>query len=210
MLDNIIRAFSADHAIKVTGLTLSQLRYWDKTKFFEPAYASIIGVDAPIRLYSLKDLVGLKVLNVLRTNQRVSLNKLRKAAKVLSEYSAAPWAELKILVSKGDVTFIEPNTGLARTTDGQYVMLSMIDIITEVDRSIAALNVRGNEKIGHSSKTKNIVHNAPVFAGTRVPVRAVKRFLDNGHSVDEILSEYPSLERADILAVMENTATLVA
>ena len=40
---NVIRAFSADHVVRLTGLIHVQLRYWDRTGFFRPEY----GPDSP-------------------------------------------------------------------------------------------------------------------------------------------------------------------
>lgn len=48
----------------------------------------------------------------------------------------------------------------------------------------------------------DVAHNVLVIAGTRVPVRAIQRFLAAGFPVDEILVEYPSLAREDVEAVM--------
>ena len=38
--NNIIGAFSADHVVRLTGLSRGQLANWDKTGFFSPQYAS--------------------------------------------------------------------------------------------------------------------------------------------------------------------------
>ncbi len=42
-----------------------------------------------------------------------------------------------------------------------------------------------------------------VFRGTRVPVEVLFGDLDDGLTVDEILDSYPTLVRADMLAVIE-------
>ena len=35
-ITNIISAFSADQVVKLTGLTIRQLAYWDDLEFFKP------------------------------------------------------------------------------------------------------------------------------------------------------------------------------
>jgi uncharacterized protein (DUF433 family) len=47
-----------------------------------------------------------------------------------------------------------------------------------------------------------VAHNAPVLAGTRIPVRAIKRFNEAGYSVAQILSEYPTLTESDVVAAL--------
>jgi len=44
--------------------------------------------------------------------------------------------------------------------------------------------------------------------GTRIPVHQVVRMLANGDTVDELLAEYPSLCREDILACLDYAAAL--
>ena len=42
-----------------------------------------------------------------------------------------------------------------------------------------------------------------VFRGTRVPVEVLWENLDDGMTVDEVLAEYETLNRADVLAVID-------
>ncbi len=49
-----------------------------------------------------------------------------------------------------------------------------------------------------------------VFRGTRVPVEVLFENLADGLSLDEILDEYESLDRADVVAVLELTARSLA
>ena len=54
----------------------------------------------------------------------------------------------------------------------------------------------------------NICHGQACVRGTRIPVHQVVRMLANGDSMDELLRDYPSLEREDILACLDHAATL--
>ncbi|GEL40581.1 MULTISPECIES: DUF433 domain-containing protein [Methylorubrum] len=49
-----------------------------------------------------------------------------------------------------------------------------------------------------------------VFRGTRVPVEVLFENLADGLSLDEILDEYESLDRGDVVAVLELTARSLA
>lgn len=49
-----------------------------------------------------------------------------------------------------------------------------------------------------------------VFRGTRVPVEVLFENLADGMSVDEILSEYDTLDRDDVVRVLELTSSRLA
>jgi uncharacterized protein (DUF433 family) len=48
-----------------------------------------------------------------------------------------------------------------------------------------------------------ILGGRPVFRGTRVPVDALFDNLADGLTVDQILAAHPTLDRADVLTVLE-------
>lgn len=50
----------------------------------------------------------------------------------------------------------------------------------------------------------NICHGQACVKGTRVPVHQIVRMLANGDTVDDLLKEYPSLTREDIMACLES------
>ena len=54
--------FSADQASRLTGLSSRQLRYWDETEFFSPAFREEIERAPWWRVYSFRDIVGLRAL----------------------------------------------------------------------------------------------------------------------------------------------------
>lgn len=53
-----------------------------------------------------------------------------------------------------------------------------------------------------------ICHGKPVVRGLRYPVEMILDLLSSGMSHDEILADYPDLEREDILAALEYAARL--
>ena len=54
----------------------------------------------------------------------------------------------------------------------------------------------------------NICHGKPTIRGLRYPVETVLELLSSDMTTDEILADYPDLERADILAVLAYAARL--
>lgn len=53
-----------------------------------------------------------------------------------------------------------------------------------------------------------ICHGQACVKGTRIPVHQIVRMLANGDTVEDLLAEYPSLTRADIMACLDYAAEL--
>lgn len=53
-----------------------------------------------------------------------------------------------------------------------------------------------------------VYHGQACVRGTRIPVHQIVGMLANGDTIEELLEDYPSLEREDILACLEYAASL--
>jgi uncharacterized protein (DUF433 family) len=56
----------------------------------------------------------------------------------------------------------------------------------------------------------DICNGQPVIRGTRISARTVLEFLGAGDSIDDVLAEYPSLTREDVLACLEFSAEMMS
>ena len=56
----------------------------------------------------------------------------------------------------------------------------------------------------------DILGGAPVFPGTRVPVRILIEHLEAGDRLDEFLEDYPSVSRNQAVAVLERAKAMLA
>ncbi len=54
-----------------------------------------------------------------------------------------------------------------------------------------------------------IAGGAPIFRGTRVPASTLFDYLQAGISIHEILAEFPTLDRDDVLTVLREAHDLV-
>lgn len=54
-----------------------------------------------------------------------------------------------------------------------------------------------------------ILGGTPVFAGTRVPVQSLFDHLEAGDSIDDFLEGFPSVKRAQAIAVLEESCQKV-
>jgi len=57
------------------------------------------------------------------------------------------------------------------------------------------------QEIVHSDP--EILSGTPVFVGTRVPVQSLFDYLEGGETLDEFLSQFPSVKRDQALAALE-------
>jgi uncharacterized protein (DUF433 family) len=55
-----------------------------------------------------------------------------------------------------------------------------------------------------------ICHGKPCIRGLRYPVEAILEYLAGGDTIDDLLGEFPDLEREDILACLEFSRRMLA
>ena len=55
-----------------------------------------------------------------------------------------------------------------------------------------------------------VCHGKPCLRGLRYPVETILEYLAGGNSVEDLLAEFPDLEREDILACLEFSRRMLA
>jgi uncharacterized protein (DUF433 family) len=202
--DNVIRVFGEEHVERLTGLSKRQLRAWDRRGFFVPHYAYENRRSPYSRVYSFRDVVGLRTIAVLLKEHRVSIRQLMRVAKELSSRGYRDWAQLRLYVVKREVHFQDPTSKAVESVwSGQLAMLPIIDVINDVTERADMLQRRTKEQHGQIERHRFVVRNSPVVAGTRIPTATIRRFHEAGYSADQILEEYPSLTLEDVKAALK-------
>jgi DNA-binding transcriptional MerR regulator len=209
-IDRVIAAFTEDQVERLTGVTAAQLRYWDRTKFYVPAYADDDRRTPYSRIYSFKDIVALRTLNVLRNEHDVTLQHLRKVAKKLSHLAGDVWTGTTLYVLNRKVIFHEPGTAKPREVlSGQYILgVPLKRIVSDTKRELKKLRHRSLDSIGQVARSRFVNNNAWVVAGTRIATAAVRRFSEAGYTVDQIITEYPDLTPDDVEAALAHEKKL--
>lgn len=200
----VIHAFTAEQTSKLTGLSARQLRYWAETDFFRPSYVDVPGKPYG-RIYSFRDVVGLRTLALLRNGHKVPLQELRKVGRWLEENHKAPWSELRFYVAGRNVYFRDPQRAIRQGANPQQVVMpiEMQAVAAAAETEARQLTQRTPLEIGKVVRHRYTAHNAPVIAGTRIRTEAVWQFRNAGYSDDQILREYPRLTPDDICAAVE-------
>jgi len=198
-------AFTADQVSRLTGLSLRQLRDWDKTDFFTPQYADGDHHAPSTRLYSFRDLVGLRTIALL-IEKKIPVQDLRKVGAWLKESYTAPWSTLTFYVAGRTVVFDDPRAGgrIAGQPLGQMVIQEypLEKIAAETRREAERLRGRSPEDIGHVVQKRAVVHSQPALAGTRIPTRAIWQFHQEGYDTEGIIRQYPLLTPEDVRAAI--------
>lgn len=199
-------AFTTEHVCKLTGLSTRRVRYWDKTGFFSPALVDGYRSRVFSRIYSFRDVVGLRTIAILRKEHRTPLQELRRVGQWLKREYQTPWSSLRFGLSGQRVIFFDPITGAATEPrgKGQTVFpIALEPIASEVRAAASRLTERQAEEVGQIVRTRYVVHNAWSLAGTRIPTEAIWNFHEAGYGVKRIIREYPRLTERDVEAAIE-------
>jgi uncharacterized protein (DUF433 family)/DNA-binding transcriptional MerR regulator len=200
--ENIIGAFSEEHAERLTGISRHQLRRWDRMSFLTPSYGWKDRRSPYSRIYSFRDIVSLKVLNDLRNKKGVSLQHLRQVSKRLAHLGDSKWTATTLYVLGKRVVFEHPGTSeREEVVSGQRVLnIPLRIVISSTRQAIKDLNQRGPREVGKIVQGRFVMQNEPVFAGTRILVAGVKRYIAAGYASAKVIREYPELTIADLEA----------
>jgi uncharacterized protein (DUF433 family) len=201
-----ILAFTAENVCKLTGLSGRQLAYWDATDFFSPELLDEHQRRAFGRIYSFRDVVGLRAIAVLRNEHHIPLQELRRVGEWLLGHHATPWSSLRFALSNRKVVFRDPQTQKFVEAKGEGQSIIEIDlepIASDMRTAASRLRDRRDDQIGTVVRNRYVVHNAWVVGGTRIPTLAIWNFHKAGYSPEEIVKEYPRLTLNDISAAIE-------
>lgn len=209
---SVIGAFSEAQVESLSGLSKSQLKRWRRDGFIHPSFDADKRYGPFSHVYSFKDLVNLRVLNALRNVHRVSLIELKKTARELAHLGDDKWTAATLYVLKRRVVYVEPQTNQKReVTSGQYVADIPLKVaIADTRDAVARMNRRNGGQVGKVVRSRYVSHNAPVVAGTRIPVRVIKEFAAAGFRPRQIVKEYPTLTVADVKAAVAFEDALAA
>jgi uncharacterized protein (DUF433 family) len=202
-----IVAFTADHVRRLTGLSNRQIRYWDDTGFFSPTVIDGNSRRAFNRIYTFRDVVGLRTIAILR--KKLPLQELRRVGEWLRAKHETPWARLRFALAGRRVAYFDEGVQVyveARGAGQEVFSVALEPIAEEMREAAARLRDRQNADLGHIVRNRYVVHNAWVLAGTRIPVQAVRNLHEAGYSTERIICEYPRLTPTDIEAALRHEA----
>jgi uncharacterized protein (DUF433 family) len=194
--DNVV-VFTEAKVRALAGVSQRQLRYWARDLAL-PAVDRQITEHRGVRLYDYDGVLTVMVLAELKSRGK-SLQYLRQVARLIEKESLR-FPELVFATSGSRVHFQRPtgewqDAERNQTIDAEVVPLSKLR--EKVDRSLE----RDPRTVGKIERRRGAMGSKELMAGTRVPVATVRRYLDRGIPVAEVLEAFPMLEPEDVEAV---------
>lgn len=205
-MDEHLFAVPRQTAARLAQVSLRRLDYWASTGLVGPATDRQLGRRGRrVRLYESRDLLAVMVAAELR-RRGISLQHVRQVvAHLLQRGYERPLTELRFATVGNQVYF--------QHTDGEWesgfhpdqIVFHHVLDLEPIRRRIEEGIERDERLAGHIERRRGVRGGKPVFAGTRVPLDTVKRYLAAGRSVDDVLEAFPALTRADVEAAERNT-----
>lgn len=197
-------AVSDKRAAGLAGISMKQLRHWEKTGLVVPSVRQQISPRNVVRLYSFQDLLELMVAAELRHRPGISLQHIRRLVTYLRNRDFdAPLRELRFATRGQDIYIQYPDGSWSGDPFPDQLIYRQAIALDEVGSKIDRANARDPETAGHVVSRRGVHRSKPVFAGTRIPVATVQNYLEAGYDAAAIIREYPSLTSADIEAARE-------
>src|ERR687896_2188196 len=129
-----MEGFTAEQASRFTGCTPHQLRYWDRISLVRPSVQQTGGRPGIRKLYSFRDLVGLRVIRSLLEGG-MSLQRVRRAIEFLRKKAGLQehLSELKLVTDGQSIFKICRTDGelLDALREGQMAFFLAIDDIAQ-------------------------------------------------------------------------------
>ncbi len=194
-----VLAIPDKRAAKLARITMRQLRYWEQTGLILPSIKRQISPRNTVRLYDYQDLLGLLVAAELRN--RVSLQHVRRIVAQLRDRGFAdPLRELRFATHGNDVYFQYPDGSWSGDPAPDQVIFHQVIALDPLRERIPTAGQRDPDTAGKVVRRRGVLGGKPIFAGTRIPVATVQRYLQAGYATGAIIDEYPALTPADIEA----------
>ncbi len=184
--------FNTKTAIKITGLSMRQIDYWDRTHFIKPSVSEATGYGS-VRLYSFNDLVQMKVAKTL-LDKGVSLQKIRKAIIYLKKNMPEvkkPLLELRFLTDGETIFVLTRNEKKIIDTlkSGQLVFsIALGEIVEDLKGEVVAIQKERRYNVTVRGKKYSVtLHADTEDGGYWIDCPSLSGCASQGDTVEEAL-----------------------
>lgn len=186
-------------AARVAGATLRQLHYWEEIGLVRPSIRHKLGPSKIVRMYRYEDLLELLVVAALRVERNKTLQHVRRVvAHLHARGYETPLRDLVFATVGDEIYFQHPNGEWEGDVRPDQIVLEETIKLDRLRSRIKNGMARDSGDVGRVVKRRGVKRSQPIFAGTRIPVAAVQRYLAAGYDTAAILDEYPSLTEDDV------------
>lgn len=197
---------SRNRAAKIADLSTGQMAYWSRTDVVSPTVEVRVTGRSVARLYDYADLMSLLVAAELH-ERGISLIHIRRVvAHLRGRGYDRPLTQLVFATLKGHIYFQHDDGGWEGDNARDQMVLHEVLDLEPLRARIAAGIRRAPDEVGRVERRSGTLGSKRVFAGTRVPIDTVRRYLAAGRTPDEIVVAFPVLTVADINAAAADVA----
>jgi uncharacterized protein (DUF433 family) len=155
--------------------------------------SAVTGLSLPAVHKAIKH----KLIRPKRVREGHTVQRLLSKSQVLYLRMEATGLRLLPLAARREVARAverEPGVDIMAISGGSVVVIECKTARKEVDAALRRLT----EAARMADSDPEIMHGAPVYLGTRIPVHAIADMLSQGARVEEILEGYPALTREKV------------
>jgi DNA-binding transcriptional MerR regulator len=202
-----VLAIPDKRAASLARVSMRRLRYWEQVRLVTPSIRRELSRRNTVRLYTFQDLLELLVVAELRHRPGISLQHIQRLVGHLHQQGyAAPLRELRFATRGGDIYVQHPDGSWSGDPLPDQVIFHQVITLEPLRAKIEGIGRRDPRAAGKVVHRRGVHASKPIFAGTRITVAAVQRYLRAGYDEAAILEEYPSLTAADIDAARHHPA----
>lgn len=194
--DNVV-VFTEAKVRALAGISQRQLRYWARD-LVVPKIDRQITEHRGVRLYDYDGVLTIMVLAELKRRGK-SLQYLRDVARLIAD-EGLRFPELRFATSGSRVHFQRPSGEWQDAERLQTIYADVVPLSPLRDKLDGSLK-RESQAVGKTERRRGAMGSKELVAGTRVPVATVRRYLDRGIPVAEVLEAFPTLDREDVEAL---------
>jgi uncharacterized protein (DUF433 family) len=200
LADDNLLTFTEKRAAEIANVSLGRLMYWDFKDVVRPGIRRRLGRRSTVKLYDFEDTVALLVVAQLRS-EGASLQHVRKIVEHLrSRGYERPLTDLVFATLGPNVYFQHPDGSWEGGANPDQLVIRHVLDLKLMGAKVRAGAGRQASEIGQIERRPKTMGHKLVFAGTRIPVETVVRWLDHGRTPEQIIEAYPDLLPADIEA----------
>jgi len=184
--------FNTRAAAKITGVSLRQIDYWDRSHFIKPSVSGASGYGS-VRLYSFSDLIQLKVAKTL-IDKGVSLQTIRKSLLYLRKHLPSAdrlLASMKFLTDGASIFVLTDNSKVIIDTlkKGQLVFsIALGEIVDGLNGDIISLHEERKYSVVVKGRKYDVIMRSDTEdGGFWVECPALPGCASQGETVEEAL-----------------------
>jgi len=193
-----------DQAARIAGIRPARVNYWVRTQIVRPSFDVSGAGRRRVQLFTFQELMSLMVAVQLR-DRGISLQHVRAVVRRLETRGYdLPLAQL-VFATEGKRIYFQDEHG--EWESGQHPGHAVISEMIDLGRlqSVVSKGVsRSEEARGVIERRRGTMGAKPVFAGTRVPVATVRRYLEAGKTERDVLEAFPTLTPEDVATARQS------